>query len=168
MRERFSDEQLDAVLAGVGRHLVVPEGVTFVVPGGAPRAERSTARVLALAAAVLLIALIGVGTLVAPVRDAVADWFGIGNTRVEQVPAGDGDPTGLPSFSAGAAPTTAAGAAARLGRPLPEVTDRALGTPRAARGAPRGRCGDGVGPGADLAVGGARRRRRRGAGARSW
>jgi hypothetical protein len=129
MRERFSDEQLDAVLAGVGRHLVIPEGVTFVLPAGVLREERSTARLLALAAAVLLIALIGIGTLVAPVRDAVADWFGIGNTRVEQVPAGAGDPTGLPSFSAGAVPTTAAGAAARLGRPLPDVTDRALGRP---------------------------------------
>lgn len=127
MRERFSDEHLDAVLTSVGRHLVVPEGVVLAPPVGASRATRPTARWLAVAAAACLVVVIAVGVLVAPVRDAVADWLGIGSTRVEQVPAREGDPTGLPPLSAGAVPITAADAAARLGRPLPAVTDRAIG-----------------------------------------
>lgn len=127
MAERFTEARLDAVLASVGTHLVVPDGARLVAPVGDRRPARSHAGRLALAAAVLLVVLIAVGALVTPVRDAVADWLGIGNTRVEQVPARDGDPAGLPMFSADAIPTTATAAAARLGRPIPVV--RRLGRP---------------------------------------
>ena len=56
---------------------------------GRLRAQLGTS--LAVAAALALAA-----GLVAPVRQAVAGWLGVGTTRIEQVPDGRGDPDGLP------------------------------------------------------------------------
>ncbi len=129
MPERYSDRQLEAVLASVGRRLVVPTGpvdVTAIPPRAAVRKPAQTALLVAAAALVLLLV---AGAAIAPVRDAVADWLGIGSTAIERVHAPQADPRGLPSLDADATPVTAAGARAELGQKLPVVRDRRLGPP---------------------------------------
>lgn len=123
---RFDDGHLDAVLASIGEHLVVEAD-------GTPQQQPSRAarrRVLAVAAAVLAAAAIGV-VAVAPVREAVADWLGIGTTRVErsaEPPSG----AGLPPMVSGLQDLTRAeaeGALGALGRRLPDTDGTALGPP---------------------------------------
>jgi hypothetical protein len=139
MAEPWTDERLAAVLASVGEHLdTAPRRASE--PAGRPPPARRTRAVLAAAAAVALLAL-ALGSLVAPVREAVADWLGIGATRIERGPAGDrrNDPPGLPSLDEGLPALSAADAEAMLGRPLPDVDDvRGLGPPDRLVRAPEG------------------------------
>ena len=84
---------------------------------------------LLVAAAVLVVASV-VGTVVAPVREAVAGWLGIGSTEVVRVGVGEGDPGDLPYLGTGLRPVDRATAERRLGAPLPAVgDDEALGGP---------------------------------------
>jgi hypothetical protein len=129
MPERFSDQHLEAVLASVGRQLVVPAGSAPVLSRPLPDAPRRSPRVALLVAATITLLLLVVGAAVAPVREAVADWLGIGSTSIERVRGPAGDPEGLPKLSAGAVTATPAQARAQLGAALPVVSDRALGPP---------------------------------------
>ena len=127
MPEQFSDQQLEALLASVGRHLVVPIGSSTLVsrqPGGVTRRPARSALLVAAALAVLVLV---AGAVVTPVREAVADWLGIGSTSIEQVRGPAGDPRGLPPLAAEAVPISPAAARGELGRALPVVHDRRLG-----------------------------------------
>ena len=129
MPERFTDQQLEAVLASVGRHLVVPTGSATVAlrqPGGTTRRPARSRLLVAAAVAVLVLV---AGAVVTPVREAVADWLGIGSTSIEQVRGPQGDPRGLPPLAAEALPISAAAARAELGRAVPVVHDPRLGAP---------------------------------------
>ncbi|MDY7104141.1 MAG: hypothetical protein S0880_23400 [Actinomycetota bacterium] len=143
MAEPMTDERLEAVLASVGRHLVTdpvnadgsgddrsgggrPVGTLTALPDGRGRRRTSARRVLV--AAVALAALASAGLVVAPVREAVAGWFGIGSTRITS-----GDPavdaTGAVAFldERYLEALTPDEAEARLGAPLPSSAD--LGAP---------------------------------------
>lgn len=113
MVEQFSEEYLASVLASVGEHLVVPDVDRLWAPP--PRLRR-----LRVAAAAAVVVATG-GVAIAPVREAVADWFGFGSTGFERVVPEAGDPTGLPPLEAGLPTVSASQAAALLGRPLPAV-----------------------------------------------
>lgn len=138
MAEPWTDERLAAVLASVGEHLDTSVRRASGPGRGSP--ARRNRGVLAVAAAVALLALV-VGSLVAPVREAVADWLGIGSTGIERVPAADrrGDPAGLPSLDEDLAALSAEDAEAALGRSLPDVDDVVgLGPPDRVVRAPEG------------------------------
>jgi hypothetical protein len=87
----MSDAHADLVadLDDLARHLEVPPGVDVVTAAIArirtatPR--RSTRSWLAVAAIILIVVLLV--ALIAPARRAVADWLGIGGTRVTSVDA---------------------------------------------------------------------------------
>jgi hypothetical protein len=131
----------------VGEHLVVEAAAGRHTrpgrrgrPGGDPgrrgRRVPVAAAVAAAASAVLV-----TGAVVAPVRAAVADWFGIGSTRIERVPPDRedaADPTGLPPVDAGVRPVSRAAAEHELGRPLPRLRHPALGEPDLVAVAPEG------------------------------
>ena len=129
MPERFTDQQLEAVLASVGRRLVVPTGSPTVRSLADVTAARRPARSALLVAAAVAVLLLVAGAVVTPVREAVADWLGIGSTSIEQVRGPGSDPRGLPSLAAEAVPISAAAARAELGRAVPVVRDRHLGAP---------------------------------------
>jgi hypothetical protein len=129
MPERFTDQQLEAVLASVGRHLVVPTGSPTVRSLTAATGARRPARSALLVAAAVAVLLLVAGAVVTPVREAVADWLGIGSTSIEQVRGPESDPRGLPSLAAEAVPISPAAARAELGRAVPVVRDRRLGAP---------------------------------------
>src|SRR5262245_9902371 len=129
MAERWSDERLQLALEGVGRDLVVPEGLALVPRLGVPPAPRHRARLL-VAAAVALVVLLAASALLTPAGDAVADWLGIGSTSIEQVPRPQADPRGLPRLTAGAVEVDRATATARLGQPLPTLSRAVLGHAR--------------------------------------
>ena len=98
-------------------------------------------RYLALAAAVALAVLLATALVVAPAREAIAGWLGIGTTRIERVPDADADaadPTGLPHVDEAivAAPDDEL-VAALEGRPVPAVDGTQLGAPDLAGLAPR-------------------------------
>jgi hypothetical protein len=128
--ETFSDARLEAILVSVGELLVV----AVDSPATTHPASRWPRR-LAVAAAVLVVAL--VATLaVAPAREAVARWLGIGSTRIERVPGGDSDPSGLPTISNALTPASVEDAEDALGETLPVV--EALGPPEAVYMPPEG------------------------------
>ncbi len=132
MADTFSDARLEMVLTSVGEHLVV-------VPARSTTATSSAAspwpRRLAVAAAVLVVALVAT-LVVAPAREAVARWLGIGSTRIERVPDGTSDPSGLPTISSALTPATVEEAEEALGGALPVV--EALGPREAVYVAPEG------------------------------
>jgi hypothetical protein len=128
--ETFSDVRLEAILTSVGEHLVV---TAYSSPVAARRTSPWPRR-LAVAAAVLVIAL--VATLaVAPAREAVARWLGIGSTKIERIPHAT-VPADLPTITGGLSPATIEEAEQALGGPLPVVD--ALGPPQAAFVPPEG------------------------------
>jgi hypothetical protein len=117
MAEAMTDARLEVVLASVGEHLVIPP-LSEVVPVARP-ARRHRRRGIAAVAAAL--ALLVAAAMLNPVQDAfaeIADWLGIGSTRVQRVERG-ADPTGLPPVEAGVPRISAGDALVRLGRPLP-------------------------------------------------
>jgi hypothetical protein len=120
--DRFEGDRLDAVLASGGEHLVVE-----------PEAGRSHAgrkwRWWAVAAAVLVAASLG-ALAVAPVRTAVADWLGIGSTRVEHVPEGTDAVGDLPRLATDLPAVDPRDAEAALGKPLPDTGSTGLGPPQ--------------------------------------
>jgi hypothetical protein len=128
MPESFDDHYLEAVLASVGRSLVVPDApapVAWLPARAAPRRPVATAWLVAAALAVVVLLS---GLIVTPVREAVADWLGIGSTSIERVRGSEGDPSGLPSLAADAVPASPARARAELGG-LPVPVVRRLGAP---------------------------------------
>jgi hypothetical protein len=130
---RLDDDALGAVLASVGEHLVTGPGTDGTAAAGARQLRGLTApsrrrlRLLAIAAALVVGAAISVA--VPPVRQAVADWMGLGSTRVERVPEGEGDAVGLPTLRAGAVPLTAEEARRILPDGLPDTSASDLGPP---------------------------------------
>ena len=135
----FSDARLEAVLTSVGDHLVVPPPVPWEASAGGRARRRAPVPAVAVAASVLLV--VGVATVVAPVRDAAAqvgDWLGIGHTRIEQKASPDTDPSGLPSVESGLEAISPGEAEARLGRPLPTVAGDGLGEPDLVAAMPEG------------------------------
>jgi hypothetical protein len=127
VNEELSDQRLEDVLASVGEHLVVP-GTEDSDLASLPSRSRWGSRLLAYAAVALVVALVA-SVAVPPVREAVADWLGLGSTRIERVPAGGSDPSGLPPIDAGLPPVSQATAEAVLGRPLPTVESPELARP---------------------------------------
>jgi hypothetical protein len=86
----LDDDRLDAVLASVGRWLETsaPGAEARPAPvGDVGRRRRRPYAVAALAAAAVVTAIV---VTVAPVREAVADWLGIGSTRIEIEPTPSG------------------------------------------------------------------------------
>lgn len=146
MAEQMSDERLDAVLASVGRHLVVEvaAGHRAPVPARTVGIEaRPARRVASLAAAAVVLAIVTVGGfVVVPVREAVAGWFGLGSTRITT------DTSGVPVERPGAVPflderylepMTGAEAEAVLGAALPAWGDvDGLGPPDVLAAPPEG------------------------------
>lgn len=118
----MTDAHLEAVLASVGDHLVVPPPVPWEGEGASGRPSRHRRASALVAAAVLVVT--GAATVVAPVRDAAAqvgDWLGIGHTRIEHEAAPGADPSGLLPVAAGLEAVSPADAEAELGRSLPTV-----------------------------------------------
>lgn len=129
MADALSEARLELILTSVGEHLVVEQR-----DDSGARAVSPWPRRLAIAAAIVIVVL--VTTLaVAPVRDAVADWLGIGHTHIVKVEGGI-DTAGLPSIQERLAPKSRDEAEAALGRPLPTV--EALGDPDALVASPEG------------------------------
>lgn len=125
MAEQMSDRRLEAVLVSVGEHLAVDEPA--ILPASHRIDRRSSHRLLAAA---VIVAIVAAATLLfAPARRAVADWLGIGSTRIEvvsdQPTAGDALPRAVDH--ADLVPIDEAEAA--LGRPLPDTSKTALGPP---------------------------------------
>ena len=125
MADAFSDARLEAILASVGEHLVVEAPAA---PSVSPWPRR-----LAIAAVIFLAVLVAV-VAVAPVREAVADWLGIGSTHIRRVVYVD--TTGLPSIQERLTPVSRDEAEAMLRAPLPDVA--ALGDPELIVVAPEG------------------------------
>lgn len=98
---------------------------------------RLRASYLALAM-ILVVLLLTTALVVAPAREAIADWLGIGSTRIERVPDARSDPTGLSPLSSSIEPATADEMASLLGVPLPEVAGTSFGPPDATGLAPHG------------------------------
>jgi hypothetical protein len=117
----LDDDHLADVLASVGELLVT---VTTT---------RSGARLwrwrVAVAAAAAVVAIGVVMVAVAPLRNAVAGWFGIGSTSIEIDPVPDAGVAPLSSIDAGLRRIDQATAEARLGVPLGDLGRTALGAP---------------------------------------
>ncbi len=128
MADLFSEARLEVVLMSVGEHLVVD------APVPAKRASSVWPRRLAIAAAVV-VALLVVTMAIAPVREAVADWLGIGSTHIVKVEGGI-DATDLPTIRDGLKVISRADAETALRAPLPEVP--VLGEPDVLVRAPEG------------------------------
>ena len=60
---------------------------------------------------------------VAPAREAVARWLGIGSTRIERVPDDTNDPRGLPTITSALTPATVEEAERALGGAVPVVQE---------------------------------------------
>ena len=89
--------------------------------------------------AAALVAVVVAATLaIAPVREAVADFLGIGSTSVEVVPEPDADPVGLPTIDEGLVDLSPSAAEARLGHALPDVAATPLGEPDRIASMPEG------------------------------
>jgi hypothetical protein len=134
MAEAMSDARLEVVLASVGEHLVLPPGAAV---DAAPPRRHGRGRALWVAAVAVAALLVGAFTL-NPVQDAVAeiaDWLGIGSTRVERVGRDAPDPSGLPRVDAGLPAISPPAAAQRLGRLLPTT---GLGPPDLIAAPPEG------------------------------
>jgi hypothetical protein len=118
--DTFPDARLELILVSVGEHLVVDAPLAAPARAGSPWPRR-----LAIAAAILVVVLVTT-VAIAPVREAVADWLGIGHTRVVKVEGGV-DTTGLPSIEDRLTPISHDEAETVLSHPLPQV--EALGDP---------------------------------------
>ena len=93
MTESWSDAHLTLVLVSVGEHLDTDPTSAMVSTADHPRPRRW----LAIAAAIVAL-LVGATLVIAPVREAVADFLGIGSTAVEVVPESEAEPAGLPTI----------------------------------------------------------------------
>ncbi|HWM18977.1 MAG TPA: hypothetical protein VNO51_04775 [Ilumatobacteraceae bacterium] len=139
MIEPWSETRLAQVLASVGEHLDIdPATATMPVAiAGRLRPSSSLRRWLAVAAA--LAALVVAATLaIAPVREAVADFLGIGSTSVEVVPEPEADPVGLPTIDEGLTDLSPSAAESRLRHALPDFGATPLGEPDRIASMPEG------------------------------
>ena len=140
MTELWSEARLARVLVSVGEHLDTdPAAATAIGSVSTTDRFRSprSRRWLAIAAAVAAV-LVGATLAIAPVREAVADFLGIGSTGIDVVPESEADPTGLPTIEAGLREITPAAAASRLGQALPDVAATSLGEPDRIMAMPEG------------------------------
>jgi hypothetical protein len=138
MIDPWSETRLAQVLASVGEHLDTdPATATSRPVVSRLRPAWPTRRWLAVAAA--LVAVVVAATLaIAPVREAVADFLGIGSTSVEVVPEPEADPVGLPTIDDGLADLDRSAAESRLGHALPDVDGTQLGEPDRIASMPEG------------------------------
>jgi hypothetical protein len=122
----IDDAHLDEVLASIGPLLVLePAAATAVTPVAA-RSPRRWRRWIAGGAAAAVLAIGGIS----PLRSALADWLGIGSTRVEVRPDPDATPASLPGIDDRAMPISPRQAAGRLEPELLErLDDTQLGAP---------------------------------------
>jgi hypothetical protein len=134
MIDPWSDARLAQVLASVGECLDTAPPPTI---DHARESAWMSRRWLAAAAAVVAV-LVGIGLAIAPVREAVADFLGIGSTDVEVVPEPRADPAGLPTISEGLTPLSPSAAVARLGHALPATGSTQLGEPDEIASVPEG------------------------------
>jgi hypothetical protein len=136
----LDDDRLALVLASVGDHLLVDAAAA-----PAPRREpvRSPHRrwTMAIGVAVAMVPVIVIA--VAPLRRTVADWLGIGSTRVIIEPVPTTVVSSIPTSASDASSTTttlpgivdglrtidAATAESLLGAPLPVLDGSSLGAP---------------------------------------
>jgi hypothetical protein len=125
MIDPWSESRLAQVLASVGEHLDTDPAATI----GREREPAWSPRRWLTAAAAAVAVLVGLALAIAPVREAVADFLGIGSTEVEIVPEPDADPAGLPTIDEGLTVITPSAAASRLGHALPDVAATRLGEP---------------------------------------
>ena len=88
--------------------------------------------------AIVVVLMLATALVVAPAREAIAHWLGIGTTRIERDAGPRSDPEDLSPLSAYIRPATADEMTARLGVPLPEVAETSLGPPDATGLAPAG------------------------------
>lgn len=133
MTESWSDAHLTRVLVSVGEYLDTDPASATVSTAEGLRSRRW----LAIAAAIAAV-LVGATLAIAPVREAVADFLGIGSTAVEVVPESSADPAGLPTIDAGLIDITPSAAASRLGQALPDVAATSLGEPDRIMAMPEG------------------------------
>lgn len=140
-------DEVEGLLRVIGERLVLPAAPPVDPaswPGGerlrTGRARRGTGRPgrwAPAAALVLLLALIG-ALAVAPVREAVAGWFGIGTTSIEVDPSVDGRVDTLPGIEAAAPPIAAAEGRSAVADVLPGLDRSALGAPSGFASMPEG------------------------------
>jgi hypothetical protein len=95
--------------------------------GGSGRGRPRRMRRLRAAWVAGVVVLAAAAGAVAPVREAVAAWLGIGTTEVVRVGVGEGDPGDLPHLGDDLRPVDAAAAGDRLGAALPDTTATGLG-----------------------------------------
>ena len=130
----WSDERIIVALAALRDELLVPieplrgpsgpSERTSVVPSGAVSRQvhaRIPRRWLLVAAAAVIVLVLGLA--IAPAREAVADWLGIGSTEVRMDPERGQPSPQMPHLSDGARPVDAAAASTELGRALPDVSN---------------------------------------------
>ncbi len=124
---QWSDRSLDVSLKQLGQLLDCGTDdldVVALVHGVGQRPQRPDRRVLAVAAAILMIVTVSTLLAVTPTRNAIADWFGIGRTEIEVPIPGDGaNPLPLPdqSLEVGSPSIDTSAAESVLGRPVPQV-----------------------------------------------
>ena len=129
----WSDERIEAALAGLADELVVPDGpLDTVRPGRGHRPERV---LIGVAAAVIVLAL--VLSAVPAGRRAVAGWLGLGRVRVERIDPGLERPPES-GFVDGVAPLDVDVALAAAGVEEPALDGAGLGRPEAAGRPPEG------------------------------
>ena len=123
----LDDDRLDAVLASVGQWLdtSAPAGRRPVPVVDIGRRRRGSFAAAVLTAAAVATAVI---VIVAPVREAVADWLGIGSTRIEVEPTSPSGRTPAPGIQTGLALVDRAAAEAMFDFDLPS-DGTALGPP---------------------------------------
>ena len=127
------DERLSELLHALGQRIVLPDTQDSTSDGPAawrrpPTSSRRTparwAAVAALAAAIVAATL-----LIAPVREAVAGWLGIGSTRIEVDSAVPDSTVELPGIETGLPPMDPAEARTLLTDSLSTLDSTALGPP---------------------------------------
>ncbi len=134
MIEPWSDARLAQVLASVGEHLDTDPATTI---GRERDPVWSPWHWLAAAAATVAL-LVGLTLAIAPVREVVADFLGIGSTKVEVVPEPEADPSGLPTIDEGLRVISPSAAESLLGNALPDVAATRLGEPEQIAAMPEG------------------------------
>jgi hypothetical protein len=119
----WSDERMIGALAALRDELLVPlEPLALPIAALSHPRRRPPARRMVLVAAAAVVVLVTAGLAIAPAREAVADWLGIGSTEVRIDPE-HGEPSPqMPRLADGARAVDARGARAELGRALPDLS----------------------------------------------
>lgn len=141
----LDDDRLAEILADIGQRLVTGPVANQEVGSSAGPVPwtmealtgRRRGRVVALAALGVVASVIAVIVTVAPLRSAVADWLGLGSTRIQIQPPPSSTQPMLP-IDAGLRMIDRNQAEQRLGAPLPMLDDTALGVPAGFAAMPEG------------------------------